>query len=186
MNQDLFTGNLVRLTTLDIEQVSEAESRWSRDSEYWRLQAGETYRPYSVQATKKLYEKYVKEDDPTMFAFIIRTIEDDRMIGEVGLDGIHWNHGDCFVGIGIGERKFWGKGYGTDAMNVILRYAFTELNLWRVSLNVFEYNPRAIHSYEKAGFVHEGRVRAALNRAGRRWDIIYMGITCQEWQSLHS
>ena len=185
MNENILTGELVRLTAFDIELISEAESRWSRDSEYWRLQAGDAYRPYSAQASKQLFEKFVKENDSTSFPFIIRTIEEDRMIGEIGLDGILWNHGDCFVGIGIGEREFWGKGYGTDAMNIILRYAFTELNLWRVSLNVFEYNPRAIRSYEKAGFTHEGRVRAALNRAGRRWDVVYMGITRQEWQSLN-
>ncbi len=66
-------------------------------------------------------------------------------------------------------------------MGIILRYAFTELNLWRVSLDVFEYNPRAVRSYEKVGFIHEGCVRQYLNRAGRRWDLIFMGITREEW-----
>ncbi len=86
------------------------------------------------------------------------------------------------MGIGIGEREYWGNGYGTDAMRAILHFAFTELNLYRVSLNVFEYNPRAIRSYEKAGFVAEGRQRQVLNRDGRRWDVIYMGILHEEWE----
>ena len=85
------------------------------------------------------------------------------------------------MGIGIGERQDWNNGYGTDAMQVILRYAFMELNLRRVTLNVFEYNPRAIRSYEKAGFRHEGRIRQYLNRDGQRWDILYMGILREEW-----
>jgi RimJ/RimL family protein N-acetyltransferase len=85
------------------------------------------------------------------------------------------------VGIGLGEREFWGKGYGTDAMRIILRYAFTELNLHRVTLNVFEYNPRGVRSYEKAGFVLEGRQRGVLLREGRRWDEIYMGILREDW-----
>jgi RimJ/RimL family protein N-acetyltransferase len=66
-------------------------------------------------------------------------------------------------------------------MQVILRFAFEELNLYRVSLDVFEYNPRAVRSYEKAGFSHEGRLRRCLNRNGRRWDLIYMGILRDEW-----
>jgi RimJ/RimL family protein N-acetyltransferase len=86
------------------------------------------------------------------------------------------------MGISLGDREYWGKGYGSDAMRLLLRYAFHELNLHRVSLNVFEYNPRAIRSYEKVGFVHEGRMRKFLNREGKRWDILYMGITRQEWE----
>ena len=58
-----------------------------------------------------------------------------------------------------------------------------EMNLRRVSLNVFEYNPRGIRSYEKAGFRHEGRQRQYLNRDGRRWDIVYMGILREEWMA---
>jgi len=66
-------------------------------------------------------------------------------------------------------------------MRVILRYAFTEVNLKRVTLNVFEFNPRAIRSYEKAGFRHEGRMRQVLNKEGRRWDMPFMGILREEW-----
>ncbi len=58
----------------------------------------------------------------------------------------------------------------------------TELNLHRVTLDAFEYNPRALRSYQKAGFVEEGRLRGALHRDGRRRDMIFMGILRQEWQ----
>ncbi len=85
------------------------------------------------------------------------------------------------MGIGLGERENWGKGYGTDAMKIILRYAFTELNLRRVTLDVFEYNQRGVRSYEKAGFVIEGRVRGMILREGRRWDVIFMGILREDW-----
>ena len=69
-------------------------------------------------------------------------------------------------------------------MKVLLRYAFEELNLHRVNLSVFEYNPRAIRSYEKAGFRHEGRQRDALHRCGKRWDMLYMGILKSDWESM--
>ena len=66
-------------------------------------------------------------------------------------------------------------------MKVVLRYAFTELNLQRLTLTVFEYNPRAVRAYEKTGFRHEGRLRQFLNREGRRWDMLFMGILRHEW-----
>jgi RimJ/RimL family protein N-acetyltransferase len=66
-------------------------------------------------------------------------------------------------------------------MKLVLRYAFLELNLRRVTLNVFEYNERAIRSYEKAGFRLEGSQRQAIQREGRRWDMVYMGILREEW-----
>jgi RimJ/RimL family protein N-acetyltransferase len=65
----------------------------------------------------------------------------------------------------------------------MLRYAFCELNLHRVSLTVFEYNPRGIHSYEKCGFKHEGCIRELILRDGKRWDVLHMGILRQEWQA---
>jgi RimJ/RimL family protein N-acetyltransferase len=97
---------------------------------------------------------------------------------------VNWPAGDAFVGLGIGDTEYWSKGYGTDSMHVLLRFAFTELNLQRVTLSVFEYNPRAIRSYEKAGFRHEGRMRKVLNKEGRRWDVLYMGILREEWLEL--
>ena len=93
----------------------------------------------------------------------------------------NWNASDSFVGLGIGDRNEWGKGYGTEAMNLMLEFAFTEINLRRVTLTVFEYNPRAIRSYEKTGFHHEGRLRQFLTREGRHWDMLYMGILREEW-----
>lgn len=70
-------------------------------------------------------------------------------------------------------------------MRLALRFAFMELNLHRVTLDVFEYNPRAIRSYEKAGFREEGRRRQLLLRNGRRWDEIEMGILREEWLKLN-
>ncbi len=181
MQKDLFKGELVRLVVEDPQVIAEAFSRWTRDSEYWRLTEMDPSCPFSAKAVKDWLEKHREESQQNNFEFSIRTVQGDRLIGDVGLDGVLWNHGDFFVGIGIGEREFWGKGYGTDAMRLILRYAFEELNLQRVSLNVFEYNPRAIRSYEKLGFIHEGRSRGVLRRDGRRYDLIYMGILRDEW-----
>jgi RimJ/RimL family protein N-acetyltransferase len=111
----------------------------------------------------------------------IRKLDDDTLIGFIGLFNLHQQHGDSLVAIAVGDRKYWSHGYGTDAMQAMLHFAFLEMNLRRVGLIVFEYNPRAIRSYEKAGFVHEGRVREAMLREDRRWDFLYMGILREEW-----
>ena len=179
MNTDLLRGELVRLTVENPETMAKLISRWAADSEFDRLLDWDPAYVSSVKACQKWFEK--DYEDEKCQAFAIRTLEGDRIIGEIGLDGIRWTHGDCFVGIGLGEREFWGKGYGTDAMRIILRYAFTELNLQRVTLDVFEYNPRGVRSYEKVGFVHEGRERGTLLRDGRRWDLIFMGILRADW-----
>jgi len=184
MNNDLFHGKLVRLKAVDPQQMAEAYSRWSQDTEYWRLMSAEPARPMSVKSTKDWLVDELSKDPPGFIMFAIHTLDDDRLIGEIGLEDIELPKGETFVIIGLGERETWGKGYGSDAMRIILRYAFTELNLQRVSLTVSEYNPRAIHSYLKVGFVEEGRLRGNEQRAGRRNDLIYMGILWEEWGQL--
>lgn len=188
MQTDIFRGERVRLVMEDPKTIGELFSRWGRDSEYWRLLASDPATPRSPKAIQAWVEKFLEKDPPEVYLFMVRALEDDRprMIGEIGLDGVQWEHGESFVGLSLGERKDWGKGYGTDAMRVILRYAFTELNLERVSLTVFEYNPRAIRSYEKAGFRHEGRARQFLRRDGQRYDMLFMGILREEWQALNA
>ena len=185
MDTPLLQGELVRLIAANSETDAELFAKWSRDSEYMRLQSSWPTRLWSQKQAKEALRDWMEHERPDEMEFVIRTLAEDRPIGSIGLDGIRWSHGDTFVGIGIGEREYWGKGYGTDAMRIMLRYAFMELNLHRVSPNVYEYNPRAIRSYEKAGFTVEGRQRQALDRDGRRWDIIYMGSLREEWKRLN-
>ncbi len=180
---NILQGELVRLSADDPQVMAEAVNHWDRDSEFRRLLDSEPANQDSVKKLTELFEKSQRKDSPLFYSFAIHTLEGDRLVGFTGLDGDFFPHGEAFVGIGIGERDFWGKGYGTDAMKVILRFAFQELNLRRVALDTFEYNPRAIHSYEKVGFVHEGRAREFLYREGRRWDLIFMGILREEWLS---
>lgn len=181
---DLLVGNLVRLAAYDPEEMGKAFSRWTRDSEYWRLMDTSPARMPSSNRVTKFIEKDMDELDASIYFFGVRRLEDDALIGEMILHVINWAGGDAFVGLTIGERENWGKGYGTEMMHLLLQYAFLEVNLHRVTLAVFEYNPRAIRSYEKAGFRHEGRMRRFLNKEGRRWDMLFMGILRDEWMGL--
>ena len=178
---NIYTGELVRLSAMDVDEISRAISRWSRDSEFRRLINSEAASVASSTGVKKWLEKELDEQSINQHWFSIRKLDDDQLLGDIDIYVYNWPGRDAFVGLGIGEREFWGRGYGTDVIKVILRYAFIEVNLERVTLTVFEYNPRAIRAYEKVGFQLEGRQRGVILREGRRWDILYMGILREEW-----
>jgi RimJ/RimL family protein N-acetyltransferase len=180
MSADIYAGKLVRLAPMELEADSKLMAGWARNSEYSRLLDSD---PAMLWAPKQMEEWFSKGEEE-MVHFMIHTLADDRTIGMIDLSGFNWIAGHCWVGIGLGEPEFWGKGHGSDAMNVILRFGFCQLNLNRVNLNVFEYNPRAFRSYEKVGFQVEGRERQWMAREGKRWDIIYMGILRREWEAL--
>jgi diamine N-acetyltransferase len=103
-------------------------------------------------------------------------------IGNIALHSIMWRDSNAEVGIMIGEKRFWSQGYGRDAMVLMLRHAFYTLGLNRVYLRVFATNPRAVHSYEKAGFVHEGTMRQAHLQDGAYVDELLMGALRSEWR----
>jgi RimJ/RimL family protein N-acetyltransferase len=186
MDSDLFTGKLVRLTAIHPETDAAVFARWGADIDYMRHLDSGPQLPDTAKKIKEAIEKEQGEASVTQLEFAVRPLADDQLIGFVAFDGISWQHGDTFVAIGIGDPAYRGKGYGTDAMQVMLRYGFMELNLHRISLDVFEYNERALKSYLKAGFVIEGRQRGMLRRDGRRWDFIYMGILRDEWSAMNN
>jgi RimJ/RimL family protein N-acetyltransferase len=184
--KDILIGDLVRLSAVDHTELGKAYSKWNNDSELTRFMDSRAVKMNSAKIIAASFEKEIEEGSPVQHFFTIRTLQEDRLLGDVGLHVTNnWSSRDAFVGIGIGNRADWGKGYGTDAMKLILQFAFMETNLRRVTLSVFEYNPRAIRSYEKTGFRHEGRLRGALLRDGRRWDMLYMGILREDWTELN-
>ena len=182
MNNPVLTGQLVRLISIDLEEDLKLFEEWNLDSEYQRLLDAGAANRYNVKLTKEFFEKEIGD----MHAFIIQKLDDDRKIGMIDLAGINWQVGSAWVGIGIGVREFWGQGYGTDAMKIILRYGFTQLNLNRIQLDVFSINQRGMKSYLKAGFKHEGHLHGNLLKAGVRYDEVFMGILRREWEQLQS
>ncbi len=180
---NLFLGTKVRLVVEDPQVEAKAWSQWLRNSEYMLLLDTDPPVLWSEKTLKDRIEKDLEESHEDVFYAMIRTLEEDRYIGFLAFFETFWNHGDAWVAIGLGEAEFWGKGYGSEAMHLALRYAFNELNFHRVTLGVFEYNQRAIRSYQKVGFVEEGRIRGEFLRQGKRWDMIFMGILREEWNN---
>lgn len=106
-----------------------------------------------------------------------------KHIGNCGFHAIDWRNRSSEVGIMIGDKTAWNQGYGTEAMQLMLKVGFDTLNLNRIFLHVFETNPRAIRAYEKAGFVHEGRLRQAECKNGQMIDILVMSVLREEWRA---
>ena len=177
---ELLRGELVRLAAQDAEKDGETLARWSNDSEYLRLLDSEPARPRSAKEFGEDITRHAQREH--VFAFNIRALADDRFVGFVSLWVGNWASAEGRVGIGIGEPADRGRGFGTDAMHLILRYAFAELSLARVSLEAFAANRRAIRAYEKAGFALEGTQREWARRDGRRADVVTMGILREAFQ----
>lgn len=104
-------------------------------------------------------------------------------VGNIAVFGINWRLRSAEIGILIGDKRYWNKGYGTEAMQLILKHGFATLNLHRMYLRVFQTNPRAVRAYEKAGFVHEGVQRQAEFRGGKYVDVLMMSVLVEEWQA---
>jgi RimJ/RimL family protein N-acetyltransferase len=188
INEPLFVAEAICLAPIDHEKDAEIESRWTHDAEYMRLISLEPALPQSAAQLKKRYEKIEKEQDEkkNLFYFTLRMRADDRLVGFARLYWIEWSNAGGFIQLGIGDPNDRQHGYGTQTLRLLLRYAFDELNLYRLTAIVPEYNPVALHLFSKAGFVEEVRQRKALNRDGRRWDLLHLGILHEEWDALQA
>jgi len=180
----LFEGKDIRFGPIDHEKDPEIESKWTHDSEFMRMFEIDPARPMSAAMLKKKYEKLEKEveEDKNVFHFTIRAKEDDRLIGKAVINRIEWSNGNGWIRLGIGAGDDRRKGYGSQALAMLLRFAFAELNLYRVTAAVQEYNEATIVLLKKSGFVEEVRRRKALDRDGRRWDLLIFGLLKDEWQ----
>lgn len=102
-------------------------------------------------------------------------------IGNCSFHEIDSRNRSAEVGIFIGAKDYWNRGYGTAVMRILLQHGFETLNLNRIMLRVFANNPGALRAYEKAGFIQEGRLRQAEYQDGGYLDVILMSVIREEW-----
>jgi RimJ/RimL family protein N-acetyltransferase len=185
MNDALLRGALVRLAAPNAEADAATVAAWSRDAEFQRLLNTSAPGLWTERSARADIAESSGEEKPKeeVFPFVMRTLADNKLIGFIDLEINPWSQRNAWIAIGIGPRDFWGKGYGSDAMRVLMRFGFTELNLERLTLNVFAYNERAQRAYLKVGFQVEGRQRERLRRGSQRYDMVFMGILRAEWQA---
>lgn len=180
MHSNLLCGNNVRLTALTPNDLPTI-ARWYQNADFLRLFDALPAYPKTEAALSQWLEDEHKA--PDAFLFAIRLLDSDDLIGYIELDGILWAHQVSGVAIAIGDAKNWGKGYGYEAIQLALRFAFDELNPHRVQLTVFSYNERAVALYEKLGFQREGVYREFIQRDGRRYDMYLYGLLRREWEA---
>jgi len=181
----LFEGRDIRFGPIDYEKDPEIETKWTHDSAFMRMYEINPARPLSAAIIKKQYEKLEKEveEDKNLYHFMIRAKEDDRLIGRAAIQWIEWTNGNAWLHLGIGSAQDQRKGYGSQALGMLMRFAFAELNLFRLSARIPEYNLAAISLFSKFGFAEEIRRRQALDRDGRRWDMLVFGLLNSEWKA---
>lgn len=123
----------------------------------------------------------VNRADPSHRGWTIETLA-GQAIGNVALQAIEFVHKRAELYISIGEKDRWSSGYGTDAVRVVLRYAFNDLGLRRVHLITDADNARGIRCYEKCGFVREGVLSAHRLRYGQPLDMVEMAVLREDWE----
>jgi RimJ/RimL family protein N-acetyltransferase len=153
----------------DYEVMQHINSRypWSRETETEWLRRATTRTGY---------------DD---LQLAIETLAEGRHIGGLSFDEVRPEGRKACLGIVIGDKDFWSRGFGTDAIVTLLRFGFDEMNLNRVWLEVHDDNPRAIACYRKCGFLVEGRLRQDRYTDGHFRDSLIMGVLASEFAALH-
>jgi RimJ/RimL family protein N-acetyltransferase len=168
-------GKMTRLRRIERQDIA-TFVRWFGDPEVREYLV--INRPISIAEEEEWFERKLHEEDSEIFA--IETA-DGAHIGNIELFNVDSRHRHAELGIVIGEKTYWGQGYGSDAIRTLLRFAFEEMNLHRVYLRVYEDNARGIRAYEKCGFRLEGRLREANYRKGSYYDELIMGVLDREF-----
>ena len=169
-----------RLVVLRPVQETDAVSLAAVHPETLRLTG--THRTFDPDEVRDWYRTRADHDDRLDLAIVERATGD--WIGEVVLNDLDAHNRSCGFRIMLAAPSQFGRGFGTEATQLILGHAFGTVGLHRVDLEVYEFNPRARHVYEKVGFVHEGTKRQALLWDGRWIDAAVMAMLADEWRSV--
>jgi RimJ/RimL family protein N-acetyltransferase len=140
--------------------------------------------PVSAEGGEQFAQKMLSQQGTSVYSFAICLLADDRRIGNITLRNVDRENGAAEMSIVIVDKAAQGQGLGTDALNCLVDFAFGELRLERVYLHVFDYNPRAKRSYEKAGFETDAILRNARFHHGRHHDVHLMSIVRGDWLAI--
>lgn len=179
----ILVGERVRLRGLREDDLPTL-AKWEMDPGRMATSSGWVVPPSEAAAKDRIAKWCTNDKDDLGFA--IETLDDPPMlVGNIGLFGARPKDRCATVAIALG-REHIGRGYGTDAMHVIIDYGFREMGLHRIQLEVVPFNPAAIRAYAKAGFVEEGRRRDSFWHDGQWYDEVMMSVLDHEWEAHRS
>jgi diamine N-acetyltransferase len=176
----MIEGKRVRLRAIERADLPQFV-KWLNDPEV--IENLELYVPLSLGQEENWYSKALTRpvvEQP--MAIEVKEGEGWQTIGTLAFEEIHWHDHSSEVGIAIGDKAYWNKGYGTDALKLLLKYGFQTVGLNRIWLRVYETNQRGISAYTKAGFIHEGIMRQARWKNGKFISIHIMSVLREEWK----
>jgi RimJ/RimL family protein N-acetyltransferase len=157
---------------------AEIWANWDNDLEVTLPLGDEAYLTLSLEAEQNHLAEDLRLQRPV---FSIIDLANDAVIGRCMLFAVEPLNRRAMLGIVIGEKSYWGRGYGQDALRLLLDYGFNLLNLNSISLGVFTFNERAIQAYRKVGFREVGVQRQARIIAGRKIDVLLMDILAEDF-----
>jgi len=175
----MLRGERIQLGPVKREYI-DSYLKWLNDPELTQYLS--IFLPLTRMKEEDWVENLKNRNDTIVFGILLLDENSgEKLIGNCGLHEIDWKNRVAEVGIMIGEKELHGKGYGTEAMEIILEYGFETVNLNRIQLHVYDFNIRAIKSYNKIGFIEEGRMRQAQFKNGKYHDMILMSMLHEEW-----
>lgn len=155
--------------------------RWMNDQDVTQFLA--SYLPITETDEAEWLDRLHKNKDKDI-VFVIVDTKTDRPIGTMGLHRINWKDRTATTGALIGEKQYWGKGYGSEAKMLLLHYAFHSLNLRKICSLVLSFNGRSKAYSEKCGYTVEGVLKKHIFKNGRYWDEIHMAVFRKDWEPL--
>ena len=175
----MILGKKTKLVPISMEYLYQYQ-KWINDPEVSDM-LGILGFPFSIEKERKWVEDNVVPSE-YRYGFTILT-KSGKPIGNLALMEIEYIHKSAVLGIMIGEKEYWNRGYGTDAINALLGFAFDTLAMNRIELRTLEINKRALACYKNCGFKVEGRRRKHWYYNGKYLDDILMGILVDEWRA---
>ena len=170
----MYYGEKVCLRAYREEDIPKATS-FVNDEELKKLLVTNVPFPMTLWEEKE-WVKSQKSSQDGSYNFAIEDIETKKYIGGCGIQEVNWLSRVATVGIMIGDKEYWGKGYGTDAMKVLMNFIFNNMNIRKIRLSTFSFNMRARKSYEKCGFEVEGILKDEIFKDGKYYDEIIMSV----------
>lgn len=174
----LFESTRITLRKMTVQDI-EVYHKWRNDLEVMQSTAP-ILDVYHIEETEEFVTQVILGSHSSK-CYIIVDKESKKPIGITSLINIDNKNRNAECIIDIGDKESWGKGYGAEAMKLLLDFGFLEMNLHRIYLRVFSFNSRAIKLYEKLGFQQEGKSRESIFRNGKWHDIIHMSIMQNEY-----
>ncbi len=179
-SSSIIEGQRIRFTPLQIDNIY-THFRWNNDPELNRLDSELPYEEESFGAFKKRFEQMCDHPDPSHQDFEIH-VKDGTLIGVAYITARSEYNRHALVGVTIGDRAYWGEGFGRESLALLLDYCFEELDLHRVSAETFEYNEAWENLIREMGFTREGTARDYLRRDGTFWDKDIFGLLQHEYR----